>query len=512
MAKNEVKWGAILSYILIILNSLYGLVIMPFILGTIGESEYGVYKTIGAMTSTISVMELGLGGTMQKYIAQYRAQKDITKSYNFSAMCIIQALIMSAAMLSVGIGLFFSLDFTYGETFTSMELFRAKQIFVVLICYVVIHIFENVFFGIISGYNHFIFSNSVKLVTLLIKIGIYLVILPIFKNSLAIVLTTLILECIIIIIEYLYIKYKLNHKIKLYKWDKEVFKETFRYTLLLFVQSLIIQFNGNVDSIVIGAVINTSAVTIYSFALQIFNMYEQCSTSISGVILPSVTNAIYNGATPRDLENMIVKYGRIQWAVLGAALGGFICLGQEFFFLWLGEGFSDCYNLALILMIPVTVPLIVNTCLAILKAKNLLFFRTVALAYSAVINIILTIIGTRIWGYYAAAIGTAISTIVGSIISLNIYYHVKLKISMTKIYFRILHKIILCIIIPTICCFLLNLCLYGSWISFLIKVVLFIGIYVVLMLVFGLNKSEREKIFARKIHENRNINVSSEHK
>lgn len=194
MAKNEVKWGAILSYVLIALNSIYGLVIMPFILGTIGESEYGVYKTIGAMTSTISVMDLGIGGTMQKYIAQYRAQKDEKKAYNYSAMCLIQAAVMGIAALAVGIALFFTIDSAYEKTFSEAELVRAKQIFIILICYVVLHIFENVLLGIISGYNRFVFSNSVKLTTLLIKIGIYLIILPVFKNSLAIVITTLILE------------------------------------------------------------------------------------------------------------------------------------------------------------------------------------------------------------------------------------------------------------------------------------------------------------------------------
>ena len=63
MAKSEVKYGALLSYVLIIINSLYGLVITPYILSTIGESEYGVYKTIGALTASISVLELGIGGT-----------------------------------------------------------------------------------------------------------------------------------------------------------------------------------------------------------------------------------------------------------------------------------------------------------------------------------------------------------------------------------------------------------------------------------------------------------------
>ncbi len=498
MKRNEVKWGALLSYVLIALNSVYGLVIMPYILGAIGESEYGVYKTIGAMTATISVMELGLGGTMQKYIAQYLAVKDKNKAYNFSAMCVIQAVIMAVAMIIVGGCLYFTLDSVYGQTFTDSELFRAKQIFVILVFYVALHMIENVLFGIITGYNRFVFSNGVKLLTLVSKIVIYLVILPIFKNSLAIVMTTLLLEFVIITAECVYIKIVLKHKVRLVQWDKSVFKETFIYTILLFVQSLIIQFNGNIDSMVIGAVIGTSAVTVYSFAIQLFNMYEQCATSVSGVILPSVTNVIYSGAKTEDIEKMVVKYGRLQWAVLGAALGGFVCLGKEFLTLWLGEGFEDCYYLALILMVPVTFPLIVNTCLAILKAKNLLGFRTVALAYSAVINMILTIVGTRLWGYYAAAVGTAMSTFIGSILSLNIYYNKKLKINMFKIYFRILHKITPCIIIPAVVCFFINEHFYGTWFTFVVKAAVFMAIYGVLMLLFGLDSNEKPRILNRR--------------
>ncbi len=498
MAKSEVKWGALLSYVLIALNSIYGLLIMPFILGAIGESEYGVYKTIGSMTATISVMELGLGGTMQKFIAQYRAQNEIKKAYNYSAMGVIQAVVLSFAMAVVGTILFFSLGSMYGNTFSAAELYRAEQIYIVLVCYVILHIFENVLFGVIAGYNRFVFSNSVKLGSLILRIVIFLIILPIFKNSLAIVITMLALEVVIILAECIYIKLVIKHKVKLYSWDKAVFKETFLYTILLFVQSIIIQFNGNVDNMVIGAVIGTSAVTVYSFAIQIFSMYEQCATSVSGVILPSVTKVIYSGAGLKELENMVVKYGRVQWAVLGAALGGFICLGKEFFSLWLGEGFEDCYYLALILMVPVTFPLIVNTCLAILKAKNLLMFRTVALAYSVVINIILTVIGTKLWGFYAAAFGTAISTIVSSVLSLNIYYHVKLKMNMFRIYFRILRKITFCILIPTVVCLLINPHIGGSWFAFILKAVVFIVIYGILMLLFGLNSDEKTLIFRRK--------------
>lgn len=497
MKKSDVKYGAILSYILIVFSSIYGLIIMPYVLGTIGESEYGVYKTIGSITATLSVMEFGLGGTMQRFLAKYRAQKEEQKAYNYSAMCMIQAAILSVAMLVVGFVLYFSLDTAYGTAFTPGELIRAKQIYVVLVAYVVFHLAENVFNGIIAGYGKFIFSNSLKILSLFFKIVLYFVVLPIFPNALAIVLTSLALEIAIIIAEYIYVKKILHHRIKLYSWDNAVFKESFVYTLLLFVQSLIIQFNGNIDNAVIGAVIGTSAVTVYSFAIQIYNMYEQCATSVSSVILPSVTNLIYAGATHKDLENTVIKYGRVQWAVLGAALGGYICFGKEFFGLWLGEGFEDCYYLGLILMIPVSFPLIVNTCLAILKAKNMLKFRTVAMAYSAVLNLILTVIGTQIWGYWAAAIGTALSTVVSSVISLNIYYSVKLKMNMLRVYFEILNKITICAAVPCLLFMFVIPPLTFGWISFIIKAVLFIAIYLVLLFVYGMNRNEKAMLIGK---------------
>ena len=62
--KKEVKLGALLSYILIICNSVYGMVIAPYMLSMLGNAEYGVYKTIGSLTASMVVLDLGIGGTM----------------------------------------------------------------------------------------------------------------------------------------------------------------------------------------------------------------------------------------------------------------------------------------------------------------------------------------------------------------------------------------------------------------------------------------------------------------
>ena len=46
MKRNGAKIGAIMSYILIFLNTAYGLIVMPYILSQVGSSDYGVYRTI----------------------------------------------------------------------------------------------------------------------------------------------------------------------------------------------------------------------------------------------------------------------------------------------------------------------------------------------------------------------------------------------------------------------------------------------------------------------------------
>lgn len=73
---HQVKIGVMLSYVLIILNTVYGLLITPYMIGQLGTSEYGVYKTISSLSSSLMVLDLGIGSTVMRFVAKYRAIKD----------------------------------------------------------------------------------------------------------------------------------------------------------------------------------------------------------------------------------------------------------------------------------------------------------------------------------------------------------------------------------------------------------------------------------------------------
>lgn len=344
MKQNQVKWGAVLSYILIIINTLYGLFLTPYILGQLGEAEYGVYKTVSSFTSALMVLDIGIGGTMMRYIARFRADNEDEKIPNYIAMSFIQAAIICGIVAVISGGLFFSLDTIYSNGLTSAELVRAKQLYIFLALGVIFHIFENAVNGVITGYNCFIFANGVKVIRIGTRALALVILLFFFKNSLIIVLVDLFITIVLILIELLYIRFALRVTIRFSHWEGSLFKESFRYTMLLFITTIAAQINGNLDNVVIGAIVGSAAVAVYSMGLLIFNMFEQLSVALSGVMLPTVTQTLKGDDEKYTAtQKLIVRVGRIQFILLGAALSGFIVLGKPFIELWLGAGFEDVY-------------------------------------------------------------------------------------------------------------------------------------------------------------------------
>ncbi len=496
---SQVQLGAVLSYILVALNAVYGLFLTPFVLSQIGEAAYGVYKTVSSFTSALMVLDLGLGGTMMRYIAKYRADKEEHKIPNFAAMSFIQATVICGVMAAVTFVLYFFLDVIYKNGLTVPELSKAKQLYIFLALGLLAHIYQNVLNGIICGYNHFVFANGVKVTRLVMRIALVFLLLGIFKDPLTLVMIDLCVTVAFALLELWYMFARLKVKVKLVRWEQNVFIESFGYTILMFLTSLVSQANTNLSNIIVGASISSTAVTIYSLAVLIFGIYQQMSTAISGVMLPTVTKSLKN-----DDENysatvsLISKVGRIQFLLLGAACSGFLALGRHFIEIWLGAGYEDVYVLTLILMGPALLELCVNVCLSILRAKNMLGFRTMIITATAMLNLMLIMLFIGKWGYYACAVSTAGTYFVSSVLVMGVYYYKKLGINLLKLYRDIFKGIWLCIILSALAGFGAA-CIVpaGALVKFLVGFIAFVAVYAVTLLIFGLNKSEKNVIFSK---------------
>ncbi|MEG2437764.1 MAG: oligosaccharide flippase family protein, partial [Cetobacterium sp.] len=153
---------------------------------------------------------------------------------------------------------------------------------------------------------------------------------------------------------------KLGMRINFKNFDFKILKEIFHYSFYIFLNIVIDRIYWGTDRVIIGKYIGVTAVGIYSIA-SIFNqLYMSFSTAISGVLFPKINRLIVEDKH-EEISNLFIKIGRLQYILLGLISSGFILFGKEFIYLWLGEGYSEVYKIALWIMIPLTVPLIQNT-------------------------------------------------------------------------------------------------------------------------------------------------------
>ena len=207
--------------------------------------------------------------------------------------------------------------------------------------------------------------------------------------------------------------------------------------------------------------------------------------------MPKVNRIVAETNDNNELTKLFTKVGRIQFMVIVLILSGFFFFGRPFVSIWAGDGYDASYSVALFLIIPVTIPLIQNLGIEIQRAKNMHKARSVIYMMIAIANVFISIPLIKIMGPAGAALGTAISLIVGNIFFMNWYYQKRIGLDMIYFWKQIL-SLIPALIAPGIVGVLLMK--YAN-ITGLVKLGLYAVVYAIVyalsMYFLGMNNDEK---------------------
>ena len=123
---SQLKKGALLSYVNVALNIAIGLIITPFIIKKLGDSEYGLYTLIGSFVAYLSIMDLGLNNAIVRFTAKYQADGDKNGEENFLAVSLIIYVVIGFLIAFGGGIMFLNIDNLFGETLTQLQLHKGR--------------------------------------------------------------------------------------------------------------------------------------------------------------------------------------------------------------------------------------------------------------------------------------------------------------------------------------------------------------------------------------------------
>lgn len=494
MKINQRKAGALLSYTLTGTNALVGFIYIPLLIYYLGQDEYGLYQLMGSFLVYLSLFDFGLSNTVTRYYSKYIALKDEKGKENLLALSTIIYLLLTAMLLIVGIFLYFYLDEIFIGSLTNSEIETAQKMYIVILVTVMITISTAVFNSIINSNERFVFFKGLSLVQTIIRPIVVLAVFTIEASALIVVMVQAIINILGIVLKIYYSFKKLNVKIKLHYWDKPLLREMFRYSFFIFITVLMDQIFWRSDQVILGIIVGTASVAVYSIGSQIVMYYMTLSTSMSSVFLPSITKRVMENASINELTNLFIRIGRLQYILLGAVLTGFILFGKEFIAIWVGDSFNLSYYITLIIMIPFTIDLIQNIGLTILQAKNMYAFRAIVFLGMSLLNIAISIPLAIKYGAVGTALATGVSYLIGNGIIMNLYYYKKVGLNIIEFWKEIFKLSIPLTIAYIIGVLIKEINIEIPTLSFITKVLLYTVIYTALIWKFGMNRYEKDLI------------------
>ena len=313
-------------------------------------------------------------------------------------------------------------------------------------------------------------------------------------GSIALVMVTLILTAFSDIVSIWYCFKKLHMRIKFGKFDFSLLRDMAGFSFFIFLNEIINQINWTVDTTLLGIISGTAATAIYGVGSQINQYYMALSTSISGVFTPQINRIVAHGEGDEQLTRLFTRVGRIQFMLLALVLTGFIFVGSPFVRAWGGEEYAQAYPIALLLIGPVTVPLIQNIGIEIQRAKNMHQFRSKVYFCMAIGNAIVSVPLGMALGGIGCALGTAISMIVGNGFIMNWYYQTHIGLDMRYFWKNILK--IVPAMLPPIALGILAVSLHSfeGYSGVLTFAAPYAALYAVCLYAFAMDDSEKNMV------------------
>ena len=491
-SNKKIARGVIISYIIIFVNIVSGLLFTPFLIETLGQTSYGLY-TIAISLITLFMLDFGLGAAISKYISEYIVKKAYDQIAQLLGMIYKLYLLIDFILALVLIMLYVLLGSIFtGLTASELEIFRT--IFIIVAIFTVLSFPFLSLNGILIANESFqalkLFELFQKVMTLLLMVTFLLL----NQSLLTLILIHAIIGIVVIILKVFYIKKFTKITIQFKTNNHQLIKTIFRVSIWATIIAISERLMFTLSPSILGIVSTTSMIALFGVASAIEGYLYVVANAINGFFLPKITRIYQQEHSKENMFNLFVKLGRLQLIVILLVFTGFIILGQLFINLWLGDTYQDVYYLAIILMLPSIFYFPQELGNQALMVNNKLKLQSYVFIIMAFINVLLAFVLGRMYGALGAVMSIFIAYTFRTV-AMNIIYQKHLHLSLAQYYKKTYVPFIVPLFITLIVGFILMYLMNNhNWIQFIINGSIITIIFIISLYAFTLNQEEKSTL------------------
>lgn len=487
-SSKQIKFGAVLSYFAIAFNIISGLLYTPWMVETIGKSQYGLY-TLANSLITIFLVDFGLSAATSRYLSKYNAEGNKEAAEQFLGAIYKLYMIIDGVLFAVLLGIFFFLEQIYVKL-TPAELEQFKVVYIISALFSVINFPFVTFNGILTAYEKFVPLKVIDLLYRVMNIGFTIVALLMGKGLYALVTVHAAVGLLVLVLKYIVIRKTVPLKIKFGSVEKGIYKEIFSFSLWSTVSTLALRLVFNITPSILGVVANSTAIAVFGVVTTLEGYTYTITSAINGMFMPRISKLLTQENGEKDLNTLFLNVGKFQFVLNGLIVAGLFVVGKSFISLWMGEDYLQAYYGILLVVLPgmfYNSLQIANTTMIVQKKVKMVAYVNVA---TGVINVLLSFPFSKLFGVWGACLSICVAYTVRAV-SLNIIYHRELPLNIPafvkKCYLRMSVPIVLTVLAGI---GINHWIADGGWMVFLLKAFITVIIYAVLTILIGYSRTE----------------------
>jgi O-antigen/teichoic acid export membrane protein len=395
-------WIVILSFIM-----------MPVIIYFIGVEEYGIYLLVTALTGYFGLLDLGMGKSLVKFIAEYYVKKDKQK-VNEVVNTVFFIYLMVGIIAATGVfivGTFFIGVFELGADLS----LKARILAYLLAATFLFEFCMATFRKTLAGLQRFDSLAKVTFVMSLVNIAVTIVVLLLGYGIVELIFYTICFGLMRHIIIAILVRKQLPYlTIKLSYLNRDMFRTLFSLSLLLLFFSFFLRIIYYTDTLVIGFFLGAVMITIYAAAWKIYQIPGRAIKIILDAMTPvaSELDALKKEKALQLLFLRVIKYSLALLFLLGIPT---LLMSKEilkYWIGWAGDDFALYHLVTNILILSLFFDFFNQVSFQILTGMNKIKFFIGCYSIVALFNLVLSIILVQRIGLEGVAWGTAIPFII----------------------------------------------------------------------------------------------------
>ena len=406
--------GTITKYVVLALNIGLGIVLMPFTVRHLGQTEYGVWMLVASMTAYFQLLDLGYGNGVVRHLVDADRRGNVADVNRIAStfVCVYAGIALIAC---AAIGIMTGVVLPRFPHLSQAQVRTAQILLVILGARVAIGFPLTVFGAVTNARQGFVLNNLVASTTVVASALCTYGVLTSGGGLLTLVAATTAIN-IAGYAGYAWTAHRVMPELRIRPsyFSASRWRDVTSFSLYLFVINIAGQISFNIDNVVIGAWLGPAAVAVYTVALRLAEYQRRLCDQFSGMLFP-VVMAFGADGDREALRRTLIEGNRIAMTLVAGVSVCLVGFSGPLIVRWMGPSFAGSVTpfnvLAAAGLIVVSQAASSNVLIAVGRHRVVAW---IWLLESAA-NLALSLTLVRTMGLVGVAVGTLVPLVVGHV-------------------------------------------------------------------------------------------------